>query len=92
LEQFDTNFAGIPMKMIPFIRRSDLTAHLGIPMLEVNRIWTAIQKLPFKLPPPLQAIDDSVRSYLSISLSISTFTESKRNEHQTHKKHTYFIL
>jgi hypothetical protein len=73
LERFEPNFAGIPMKMIPFIRRSDLTAYLDIPLSDesdsVNKVWNAIQKLKREFPPPIQPIDDSVRVY-SLSLSL----------------------
>lgn len=86
LERFEPNFANIPMKMVPFIRRSDLTANLSIPMSDaersLNKIWDAIQKLPFYLPPPLQSIDDScelicttTESPITVDLNEANFSE-----------------
>jgi hypothetical protein len=81
LERFEPNFAKIPIKMVPFIRRSDLAANLGIPMSDteksLNKVWDAIQKLPFRLPPPLETIDDSVQ-YKSHSL-IFIHTQSHKH-------------
>jgi hypothetical protein len=86
LERFEPNFANIQMKMVPFIRRSDLTANLGIPMSETedssNKLWEAMQKLKKEFPPPLQSIDDSLRCLLSdsfpmlVSLSYTKLTHN----------------
>jgi hypothetical protein len=81
LERFEPNFANIQISMVPFIRRSDLTANLGIPMSDaensLSKLWDAIQKLPFRLPPPLETIDDSVQ-YKSHSL-IFIHTQSHKH-------------
>jgi hypothetical protein len=63
LAKWIPHFENIPMSMIPFIRRSDLTVNLNIPMVDadssLSRLWAAIQSLPFNLPPPIHHIDDS---------------------------------
>jgi hypothetical protein len=82
LDRFEPNFANIQMKMVPFIRRSDLTANLGIPMSDpensLNKVWDAIQKLKREFPPPLQSIDDSVqyKSHSFIYIHIQSYTRS----------------
>lgn len=58
LERYESNFDNIPMKMVPFIRRSDLTANLGIPPTDTPKVWNALQQLKKTFPPPIQTMDD----------------------------------
>jgi hypothetical protein len=57
--------------MLPFIRRSDLTAFLHIQPTDTPKVWKALQYFKRELPPPVQTIDDSVCE-LSLSLSLSS--------------------
>jgi hypothetical protein len=67
LRHLEQKFANIPISMVPYIRRSDLASHLKIPLVDpestLTRLWNAITSLPFKLPPPIHHVDDTVRDY-----------------------------
>jgi hypothetical protein len=85
LEQFQLKFSGIPMKMIPFIRRSDLTTYLSIHPTDVPKIWNAIQQLKREFPPPIETIDDSVR----FASSSSSLIPSQHHKIELSIKHAH---
>jgi hypothetical protein len=60
LEKYSSNFEKVPLKMLPFLRRSDLASELRIPLFDVPRIWKALKKLPRTNPPPFDPIDETV--------------------------------
>jgi hypothetical protein len=65
LERLEPTFSNIPMKIIPFIRRSDLIVYLGFSMMNteniLNKTWEAIQQLKRVFPPPIQPMDETVQ-------------------------------
>jgi hypothetical protein len=95
LERFEPHFVNIPMKMIPFIRRSDLLAYLGIPVSNneniLNKMWEAVQQLKRVFPPPFQPMDEycelictTKRLPITVDLNETNFLNmlSKANERQ----------
>jgi hypothetical protein len=60
LEKYADNFNKIPLKMLPFLRRSDLTCELGISLSDVPKVWKALKDLPKTIPPPFDPIDETV--------------------------------
>jgi hypothetical protein len=71
LSYLETHFKRIPIRMVPFIRRSDLIRYLQLPLKDsqdsLNKVWNAIQQLPFNLPPPIDYLDNAVLFLFSIS-------------------------
>jgi hypothetical protein len=59
LEQYLENFSQVPLKMLPFLRRSDLTYNLRLPLASVSIVWKALESIPKTLPPLLEPMDDS---------------------------------
>jgi hypothetical protein len=79
LEQYIPNFSRVPFKMLPFLRRSDLTNYLGIPVNDISKVWDALAQLPKELPPPLTPIDDACEVICTSSHSPFNVTVNEEN-------------